>query len=127
MLSDLKRRVQHLPSGARSTVISFRASDLKRPTWASCRRCAQQTRSNKTHYLITQDSVFENTGLSEGATLADAAQRMLEFGAVDAMNLDGGGSTQLFTGAGALVRPSDTRGVSFASYDRLIPTAILFS
>lgn len=118
MLSDLKRSIQRLPSGARSTVISFRASDFKRRTWASCRRCVQQTQSN---------TVFEKPRLSGGAALADTAQRMLELGAVDAMNLDGGGSTQFFAGAGALVRPSDTRGVPFASYDRLLPTAILFS
>lgn len=65
----------------------------------------------QTHYLRTQDSVFEDTGLSEGATLADTAQRMLELGAVDAMNLDGRGSTQLFAGADALVRPNGTQGV----------------
>jgi hypothetical protein len=76
---------------------------------------------------LNTSSDSQSTGFSEGATLEDAAQLMLELGAVDAMNLDGGGSTQLFAGSGALIRPSDTRGTPFASYDRLIPTAILLS
>lgn len=62
-----------------------------------------------------------------GATLLDTAEILLELGVVDAMNLDGGGSTQLFAGSGALTCPSDKRGIHFASYERLVPTALVFS
>lgn len=65
--------------------------------------------------------------VSQGATLLDLAHYMLELGAVEAMNLDGGGSTQLFAGSGALIRPADKRGIPFASYERLVPSALVFS
>ncbi|MEM6428773.1 MAG: hypothetical protein AAF708_05980 [Deinococcota bacterium] len=49
---------------------------------------------------------------------------MLELVAIDTMNLDGKGSTSLFTGSGVLMRPSDTQGIPF---DHLIPTSTIFS
>ncbi len=62
-----------------------------------------------------------------GVTLAELAEIMAGLGAVSAVNLDGGGSTQMFAGGGGqLLRPGDRRGIPLAAYDRPIPTALMF-
>jgi hypothetical protein len=58
--------------------------------------------------LATVDGV---PGVSEGLTLSEAAQLMRSLGAVDAMNLDGGGSTTFVVGGSAVNHPSDAAGV----------------
>ncbi|MCE9559706.1 MAG: phosphodiester glycosidase family protein [Armatimonadetes bacterium] len=45
--------------------------------------------------------------MSVGATLSEMADIMIRLGCVDAMNLDGGGSTELFVNGVATNRPSD--------------------
>ncbi|HOC24736.1 MAG TPA: phosphodiester glycosidase family protein [bacterium] len=56
---------------------------------------------------------------SEGATLAELAAMLLELGCVEAMNLDGGGSTQMSIGATLVNRPEgQTSGV------RAVPTIL---
>lgn len=56
-------------------------------------------------FLVTVDG--RQPGLSEGVTLAEAADLMADLGASEAINLDGGGSTT-FTVRGEVVnRPSD--------------------
>ena len=61
-------------------------------------------------------------------TLYELAEIMCILGAVDALNLDGGGSTQMFVGGGGqLLRPGDRRGIPLAAYDRPVPTALVFS
>ena len=63
-----------------------------------------------------------------GVTLGELAEIMQGLGAVDALNLDGGGSTQMFAGGGGqLLRPGDRRGIALAAYDRPVPTALMFS
>ncbi|HEX9774690.1 MAG TPA: phosphodiester glycosidase family protein [Actinomycetota bacterium] len=52
-------------------------------------------------------------GYSAGATLVQAANVMIELGATDALNLDGGGSTTFVVGGDVVNRPSD----------RLLPSA----
>lgn len=47
---------------------------------------------------------------SAGIGLEDLAKLLLEFGAVDAMNLDGGGSTTMFLGGKVVNKPSDKEG-----------------
>ncbi len=58
---------------------------------------------------------------SRGCTLVELAELLRDAGAVDALNLDGGGSVQAFLGGGALVTPADTRRQPGASFDRPVP------
>ena len=62
---------------------------------------------------------------SQGCTLYGLAHLLREEGAVDALNLDGGGSTQLYSGAGTLLTPSDNRGTQHARFERPIPVACI--
>jgi large repetitive protein len=68
-------------------------------------RTAVGTRADGTIILVVVDGRQE--GYSVGMTLEETATLMLELGAVDALNLDGGGSTTLVTAAGIINRPSD--------------------
>ncbi len=56
---------------------------------------------------------------SDGLTLEGLAQAMLELGCVDAMNLDGGGSTTVVVGGATVNSPSDGK-------QRAISDAVLF-
>ena len=58
-----------------------------------------------------------------GCTLAELAHLLAEAGAVDALNCDGGGSTQVFAGPGVLLGSSDARAVTGALFDRPVPVA----
>ena len=58
---------------------------------------------------------------SMGATYADLIDIMLEFGAVNAMNLDGGSSTVMYLNGELVNTPSSESG-----YSRGLPNAILF-
>lgn len=70
-------------------------------------------------------------GPARGATLHDLAMLMIEEGAVRAMHLDGGGSTQVFCqGGGALIAPRDIHhGMpeSPAQFDRPLPLGLVLS
>ena len=57
--------------------------------------------------MITVDGRSESSG---GIGLYDLANVMLEFGAVDAMNLDGGGSTTMYLDGKVVNHPSDKEG-----------------
>ncbi|SLN75046.1 hypothetical protein ROA7023_03880 [Roseisalinus antarcticus] len=76
-------------------------------------------------------SSFFRDGLAKGATLHDLAHLMIEEGAVQAMHLDGGGSTQVFCeGGGALIAPRDVHhGMpdSPAQFDRPLPLGLVLS
>jgi hypothetical protein len=75
-------------------------------------------------------SSFRN-GPAQGATLHDLALLMMEQGAVRALHLDGGGSTQVFCqGGGALITPRDVHhGMtgSPAQFDRPLPLGLVLS
>lgn len=58
---------------------------------------------------------------SRGCTLTELAELLRGAGAVDALNLDGGGSAQAFLGSGALMVPADTRRSAGATFDRPVP------
>ncbi len=60
---------------------------------------------------------------SMGATLVEVANVLLSAGAIHAVNLDGGGSTQLFYDYGAMVRFGDRRSSPGIIYERMIPSA----
>jgi len=57
--------------------------------------------------MLTADGRSE---ASAGVDLYDLAKYMLDFGAVDAMNLDGGGSTTMFLDGKVVNKPSDKEG-----------------
>jgi hypothetical protein len=57
--------------------------------------------------LVTADGI---PGVSEGLTLTEEAQLMRSLGAVDAMNLDGGGSTSFVVDGTTINRTSDAAG-----------------
>ena len=58
---------------------------------------------------------------SHGATLAELADLLAQAGAVDAINLDGGGSTQLFF-LGGLTTPAGGRcGMPGVHFERMVP------
>jgi exopolysaccharide biosynthesis protein len=57
--------------------------------------------------LVTADGV---PGVSEGLTLTEEAELMRSLGAVDAMNLDGGGSTSFVVNGQTINHPSDATG-----------------
>lgn len=58
--------------------------------------------------LVTVDG--RQPGVSVGMTLKELAEYLLEIGAVDAMNLDGGGSTAMVLDGKLVNKPSDTNG-----------------
>jgi len=66
--------------------------------------------------MITVDGRSESSG---GISLHDLAALLLEFGAVDAMNLDGGGSTTMYLDGKVVNKPSDKEG------ERKVSDAIL--
>lgn len=68
--------------------------------------------------MITVDGRSESSG---GIGLYDLAQLLLEFGATDAMNLDGGGSTTMFLDGKVVNHPSDKEG------ERAVSDALLVS
>lgn len=66
--------------------------------------------------MLTADGRSEASG---GLGLQDLAEYMLELGATDAMNLDGGGSTTMFLDGKVVNKPSDKEG------ERKVSDAIL--
>lgn len=59
---------------------------------------------------------------SAGATLYELAEMLLQTGVVDAINLDGGGSSQLYVYGGMMSRPADRRGRPGITYERMVPS-----
>lgn len=76
-----------------------------------------ETRHPRTAVAKLKDGKFlmmtvdgRQPGFSVGMNLNELAAFLLELGAVDAMNLDGGGSTTMFLGGKVVNRPSDKEG-----------------
>jgi exopolysaccharide biosynthesis protein len=67
--------------------------------------------------LVTVDG--RQKGYSIGMALRQLAELLLEFGAVDAINLDGGGSTTMVVDGKLINKPSDAGG------ERAVSDAIL--
>ncbi|GAB2865877.1 phosphodiester glycosidase family protein [Actinoallomurus bryophytorum] len=78
--------------------------------WAEQRqpRTLAGTDSRGRLLLVTIDG--REPGISEGATLQEAAELMRGLGAVNALNLDGGGSTAMAVNGALVNKPSDTTG-----------------
>lgn len=58
---------------------------------------------------------------SAGATLLELAEWLAKAGAVDAINLDGGGSTQLFYLGGTITTPGNRYGMPGVCFERMVP------
>ncbi len=58
--------------------------------------------------MVTVDG--RQPGVSVGMNLQELAEYLLSLGAIDAMNLDGGGSTTMFLGGKVVNTPSDKEG-----------------
>jgi hypothetical protein len=75
--------------------------------------------------VVAVDGVNSGMGTerdSAGATLVELAEHLTSAGAVHAINLDGGGSTQAFVDGGLLTQPGDRRGQPGLIYERMIPS-----
>lgn len=75
----------------------------------------------------TSKDLARNDNLSAGATLVELAEQLLAAGAVEAVNLDGGGSVQVFVEGGLFNQPGDQRGRPGVFYERMVPTIGLSS
>ncbi len=64
---------------------------------------------------------------SVGATLNELTHLLLEAGAVNAVNLDGGGSTQAYYLGGQALIPADRRGLFQVHYERMVPSVGVLS
>jgi len=87
-------------------------------TWEQEKQSKQfvETRHPRTAVAKLKDGKFlmitvdGRSAESVGMSLLELAEMLLEFGAVDAMNLDGGGSTTMFLGGKVVNQPSDKEG-----------------
>ncbi len=61
-------------------------------------------------------------GEPPGVTLRDLAVALTEYGAVDAVNLDGGGSTQVLVGGGQALPVSNRHGLPGVTFERPVPS-----
>jgi exopolysaccharide biosynthesis protein len=78
--------------------------------WANDRQPRTMAGIGRNGDLILATAGGRDPGVSEGLTLAEEAGFMRELGAVDAMNLDGGGSTTMVVNGQLVNRPSDSTG-----------------
>jgi len=60
---------------------------------------------------------------SQGATLVELAELLADAGAIEAINLDGGGSTQIFFLSGLTTVAGNRLGLSGVHYERMVPSA----
>jgi exopolysaccharide biosynthesis protein len=59
---------------------------------------------------------------SQGATLVELAALLADAGAVEAVNLDGGGSTQIFFLGGLTTVAGNRLGLPGVHYERMVPS-----
>ena len=59
---------------------------------------------------------------SQGATLAELAELLADAGAIEAVNFDGGGSTQIFFLSGLTTVAGNRLGLSGVHYERMVPS-----
>ena len=110
--------------GGAPALISF---DEIKITWEKekCSKSFVETRHPRTAVAKLKDGKFLMVTVdgrqkeSVGMNLNELAALLLELGAVDAMNLDGGGSTTMFAGGKVVNKPSDKEG------ERRVSDAIL--
>jgi hypothetical protein len=70
----------------------------------------------------TEKGTYRSDVDSAGATLLELAQLLEGAGAVDAINFDGGGSTQLFYRGGLATTPGNRFGTPGIQFERMVPS-----
>jgi hypothetical protein len=75
----------------------------------------------KDYQLIVMVIEGRNPGIASGATLQQAAQLMVDLGCVEALNLDGGGSSCMLINGKQTIKPSD-KGIQ-----RQVPAVFIIS
>ena len=73
----------------------------------------------KDHKIIVMVIEGRNPGVADGATLTQAAQLMVDLGCVEALNLDGGGSSCMLINGKETIKPSDK------GQQRLVPAVFI--
>lgn len=90
-----------------------KAIDDKHP-----RTCMGYTKEGKLIIMVIQGR-FQ--GIAEGATLTQEAKMLVDLGCVEALNLDGGGSSCMLVNGKETIKPSDKEG------ERAVPAVFLIS
>ncbi len=72
-------------------------------------------------YLIIMAIQGRTPGIAEGATLEQEARLLVELGCIEALNLDGGGSSCLLINGKETIKPSDKEG------QRPVPAVLIIS
>ena len=76
--------------------------------------------------LVVVAGVSKGVGIpgleSQGASLLELTELLQKAGARHAINLDGGGSAQVYYLGGRAVIPAERRGQSLVHYDRMVPS-----
>ncbi len=79
--------------------------------------------------LVAVAGVSKGVGItdqeSQGASLIELAHLLRDKGARHAINLDGGGSAQVYYLGGRAIIPGERRGQPLVHYDRMIPSAAI--
>ncbi len=65
------------------------------------------TKDNQLIILVVEG---RNQGVAEGASLKDLANILIDIGCVEALNLDGGGSSCMLVNGKETIKPSDKEG-----------------
>jgi hypothetical protein len=90
-----------------------KAIDDKHP-----RTCMGYTKEGKLIIMVIQGRL---PGIAEGATLTQEAKMLVDIGCVEALNLDGGGSSCMLVNGKETIKPSDKEG------ERAVPAVFLIS
>ena len=90
-----------------------KAIDDKHP-----RTCMGYTKEGKLIIMVIQGRF---PGIAEGATLTQEAKMLVDLGCVEALNLDGGGSSCMLVNGKETIKPSDKEG------ERAVPAVFLIS
>jgi hypothetical protein len=122
---DLPDGTTVLPGTSGGSVLRYRGQGAARerpPASGATLEVLPQGRSDERFRTL---GAMDATGPDRptGCTLSELADVLAEAGAVDALTCDGGGSAQVFRGAGAVLASSDSRAVGGALFDRPVPVA----
>ena len=125
--SDIKHGISGGPFLVKNNQVFIDAKEERfkfSPYKTRAPRSAAGITQNGKLLLVTVDG--RQRGISVGVTLHQMAQLMKEFGAVHAMNLDGGSSTQMVVGNRLVNSPSVAHGapVSTSLVIRQVPNSI---
>lgn len=107
-VDDIVAGVSRLLSGGRLDISWEREKAAKAFAEARHPRTAVAKLKDGKFLMVTVDG--RQPGVSVGMSLQELAEYLLTLGAVDAMNLDGGGSTTMYLDGKVVNKPSDKEG-----------------